>query len=75
MFDIIIKNSLAEDAPNGDITSLSTIPNGTQTKGKFIAKDDGVICGLEIAKRTFELAGGNFTFTSYVNEGDCIKKG
>lgn len=75
LFDTIIKNSLVEDAPNGDITTFATVELGTQISGRFIAKEDGVICGLNIAKRTFELCGGNFVIDFKVSEGDVCKNG
>lgn len=74
-FDSIINMALAEDAPFGDITTLGTVPEDTQVTGKFIAKDNGVICGVDIAERTFEIVGGNFRMTKYFRDGDTVKKG
>ena len=50
-FDSIIKASLEEDAPFGDVTTSCTIAAGTQAKGVFRAKEDGVLCGTGIAER------------------------
>ncbi len=75
MFDKMIIMSLEEDAPNGDITTISTIDPDAVISGKFVAKADGVICGMEIIKRTFELSGGNFDVVENVKDGDRVSKG
>ncbi len=74
-FDSIIFACFDEDMPYGDITTESVISDGTIAEGYFIAKDSGVICGLEIAKRVFELAGGNVELKCLVNDGEWIEKG
>ncbi len=74
-FDSIIFACFDEDMPYGDITTESVISDGTIAEGYFIAKDSGVICGLEIAKRVFELAGGNVELKNLVNDGEWIEKG
>ncbi len=74
-FDDIINMSLREDAPTGDITTLGTINKDKRVEGVFISKDEGVLCGMDIVYRTFELSGGHFEMESYFNDGDLIKKG
>ncbi len=81
IFDDIILGSLKEDAPFGDITTDCTIPDGTVISGRFIAKADGVVCGLPIIMRTFELICGAAAVTDNVNvelkvrEGDDVRRG
>ena len=75
MFDRIIKTSLDEDMPNGDITTAATIPEDAHAEGIFKAKADGIICGVDIIRRTFELCGGNVEVELCVHDGDCIRKG
>lgn len=48
-----IKTALAEDVGWGDITTLSTVPEGTVISGRFVAKSQGVLCGTDIAKAVF----------------------
>ena len=74
-FDSIIFACFDEDMPYGDITTESVISDGTIAEGYFVAKDSGIICGLEIAKRVFELAGGNVELQCLVNDGEWIEKG
>ena len=74
-FDKIINMSLEEDMPNGDITTVATVNADAIAEGEFKAKADGVVCGVEIARRSFELAGGGVEYTPSVKDGDVIKKG
>lgn len=73
--DEIIKNALEEDIGNGDITTLSTIKEETSVKGSFIAKEQGVVCGLHIMTRVFELLDPAVEIELKVKEGDLVEKG
>lgn len=44
---------LAEDIGRGDITTRSTVPEGSLGKGRFLAKEDIVICGIGVAEAVF----------------------
>lgn len=70
-----IKKSYAEDIGTGDITTMSTIPIGTQISGKFIAKESGIICGLDIAKEVFDYADNNIKYKFNFKDGQLVKKG
>ncbi|MBO7148662.1 MAG: carboxylating nicotinate-nucleotide diphosphorylase [Clostridia bacterium] len=73
--DAILKYALEEDIGTGDITTLSTIPETARAFGRYIAKEDGILCGIDVAKRTFELLGAEVEFTVYKKDGDEIKRG
>ena len=73
--DEILKSALEEDVGTGDITTLTTIPNDAVAYGRYIAKESGVICGIDIAERVFELLGGGVEFTKHKNDGDFAEKG
>ena len=74
-FDSIILNSLAEDAPGGDMTTLCTVSESAAAHGYFIAKEAGIIAGTDIAKRVFDLAGDGVETVFFVKEGDKAEKG
>lgn len=74
-FDRIIQMSLDEDMPNGDITTVATVKPDALAEGAFKAKADGVLCGIDIARRTFELSGGGVEFVAHFKDGDFIKSG
>ncbi|MBQ4137778.1 MAG: carboxylating nicotinate-nucleotide diphosphorylase [Clostridia bacterium] len=73
--DAILKYALEEDIGTGDITTLSTIPENARAHGRYIAKEDGVLCGIDVARRTFELLGTEVDFTVYKKDGDEVKRG
>lgn len=70
-----IEMALAEDAGLGDITTLSTIPEGTRISGRFIAKAEGILCGMEIAKAVFEYIDADISLKNNFSDGDEVKKG
>ena len=74
-FDSIILNSLAEDAPGGDMTTLCTVSESAAAHGYFIAKEAGIIAGTDIAKRVFDLVGDGVETVFFVKEGDKAEKG
>ena len=51
--DSFIERTLKEDIGEGDHTSLATIPAKVQATGKLLVKDNGIIAGIEVAKRIF----------------------
>ena len=53
--DKIVLNALEEDMPYGDVTTDNLIPENDVTEAKFIAKADGIIAGMPVAARVFEL--------------------
>ena len=73
--DDIIRRALEEDIGNGDITTVATVSEKTQIEGSFIAKEEGVVCGLPLIKRLFEMLDVAVTLKLVVNEGELVKKG
>jgi len=73
--DDIILNALREDIGTGDITTLSTVPADKVARCRFTAKQAGIICGLEICRRVFELLDADIDFKVLKQDGDKIKVG
>ena len=73
--DSIINTALEEDIHYVDVTTDYLIPEGHTSHAYYIAKDTGVLCGIEIAKRVFELIGGGVTFSECLKDGDKVQKG
>lgn len=69
----IIDQALAEDIGSGDHTTLATIPDGLSGSAKLIAKDNGIICGIEIAKAVFNHVDKQLFVTTFFTDGDLIK--
>ena len=71
----IIDTALSEDLNTGDITTMSTIPVDKIISGKFIAKSEGIICGVDIAKAVFAYIDKDIVLQNNFSDGDIIKKG
>ena len=73
--DEIIRSALNEDSAGGDITTNATIPAALAGKGEFLLKQDGVIAGLNVAERLFQIVDPDIVFTGYVDDGDYVNSG
>ncbi len=73
--DKIVLNALEEDMPYGDVTTDNLIPENDVTEAKFIAKAEGVIAGMPVAARVFELIDSRISIEIFKNDGDKVVKG
>ncbi|MCD8187170.1 MAG: carboxylating nicotinate-nucleotide diphosphorylase [Ruminococcus sp.] len=73
--DNIINTALMEDINYMDAAADNLIPPEHKSSAYYVAKDDGVLCGIEVAKRVFELVGGDVEFKILMNDGARVKKG
>lgn len=73
--DNIITTALNEDINYIDVSADNLIPAGHKSSAYYVAKADGVLCGIEIAKRVFELVGNDVDFRILINDGAKVKKG
>jgi nicotinate-nucleotide pyrophosphorylase (carboxylating) len=74
-FDGIIRAALAEDMPGGDVTSESIIPPSAVSEAVLLAKEAGVLAGLTVARRVFELVDGRVAFQAKAEDGLPLRKG
>ena len=71
----IVRTALAEDlGPDGlDVTSMATIPSDQTDTGDLVARADGVVAGLAVARAVFDLASdGAVAFETTVADGDVV---
>lgn len=73
--DAVIHNALEEDIHYVDVTTDYLLPDGHTSEAYYIAKAEGVVCGLDIAKRVFELVGGGVEFHANLKDGGKVQKG
>lgn len=73
--DEIIKKALEEDINYIDVSADMLIPAEQRNDSYFVAKDEGILCGLDIAMRVFTLLDDTFTFSALKKDGDKIQKG
>jgi len=75
LLDQQIEMWLQEDIGFGDVTGLSTVPEELEGTGILYAKQDGVIAGLDVAKRVFSFVDSGLVFSPKVEEGAFVEKG
>ncbi|MGP1515565.1 MAG: carboxylating nicotinate-nucleotide diphosphorylase [Bacteroidales bacterium] len=72
-----ILNSLEEDIRQGDFSSIACIDENAQRKVKLIAKENGVLCGLDVFCMVFEImdSSKDIFIESFFQDGSHVKKG
>lgn len=73
--DNLIEDALKEDINSWDLATEAVIPKEQESEGLFLAKEDGLICGIEIAKRVFEILEYDGVFEIKKGDGEIVKKG
>ncbi len=73
--DIIIKNAIREDVGDGDHSSLSCIPKSAMGKAKLLVKDDGVLAGVDFAKKVFAYVDDAMEIEIDLEDGAKVKYG
>jgi nicotinate-nucleotide pyrophosphorylase (carboxylating) len=68
-------NALQEDIGTGDITTLCCVPQEETSTAVFRCKQAGVVCGLEVGRRVFELLDSSVRFEPLVPEGTEVQVG
>jgi nicotinate-nucleotide pyrophosphorylase (carboxylating) len=71
----LVKYALSEDVGTGDITSLNTIKSGVNARAVLMAKEAGVIAGLDVARLTFREADPGLKFRPLARDGDAVRAG
>jgi nicotinate-nucleotide pyrophosphorylase (carboxylating) len=71
----LVKYALSEDVGTGDITSLNTIKSGVHARAVIVAKEAGVIAGLDVARLTFHEADAALKFRALAKDGDVVAPG
>lgn len=73
--DDLIKRAISEDINYIDVTTDYLIPDDSVSTARLISKDEGVVAGIEIGMRVFELLDADVTFTIFKKDGEAVKKG
>ncbi len=71
----LIARALEEDLGTGDITTSSVVPANTVVSGKFIAKQQGVVCGLDLVREVFRQLDPEVELRPFIADGDQVEKG
>lgn len=73
--ETIIKNALLEDIQDGDHTSRATISANSTGKAVLLAKEEGIIAGIRVAKKVFAMVDPEIEFTQSIKDGEKIYPG
>ena len=73
--DNLIKTALLEDINYCDVTTDYLIPAEQMGKGKLVAKAEGILCGVEVAARVFELIDSDIKIEILIKDGESVKYG
>lgn len=73
--DEIIAKALREDVGEGDHTSLSTIPTNASGKARLLVKENGVLAGVDIARKVFYQTDDRIVMEQFFQDGSRVKTG
>lgn len=73
--DEYILHALKEDITSEDVTTNAVMPDHTLGEAQLIAKEDGILCGLQVFERVFHLLDEATVFTTSYKDGDTVKRG
>lgn len=75
LIDDLLTLAFAEDVGDGDATTLSTIPATEMGRQQLIVKQEGILAGVEIARKVFEKFDTELKMTVYINDGAHVSTG
>ncbi len=73
--DEIIVSALREDIGEGDHTSLSTIPARALGKARLLVKENGVLAGVDVARKVFFHTDNRIVMSQFIQDGSRVKVG
>tara|TARA_R110001592_G_scaffold6096_1_gene33091 strand:- start:133 stop:966 length:834 start_codon:yes stop_codon:yes gene_type:complete len=73
--DELIEIAIKEDIGDGDHTSLACIPSSSTGKAHLLVKENGIIAGMELAKKIFNRIDQHLIFNPLIVDGSIIKEG
>lgn len=71
----IIRTALREDIGSGDITTLATVAASTTARAELVAKQDFVLCGIDVARQVFAALSADVSFEALKADGCAIEQG
>ena len=71
----LLRGALREDIGTGDITTLSVIDRSRKAHGRYIAKEDGILCGMDIVEEVYHILDESVEITRHFEDGAAIRRG
>ncbi len=75
LIDDLLTLAFAEDVGDGDHTTLSTIPEDEMGRQHLLVKEEGILAGVEMARRVFAKFDPDLKMTVFINDGAHVKPG
>lgn len=73
--DDLIKNAIMEDINYIDVATDYLLDENHISESYFVAKAEGILCGIDVAMRVFELLDNTFEYTLHKHDGDKVQNG
>lgn len=70
----LVRIALAEDVGSGDVTTAATIPEGSRGRATVVARQGGVVAGLDVAREAYQAADSAIDVSSPFQDGDSVHK-
>lgn len=70
-----IKNALYEDVRDGDHSALACVPENATGIAKLLVKDNGIIAGIDVAKKICEVFDSKLKIITFSEDGNSVQKG
>ena len=71
----IVRQALAEDVGRGDVTTASIVPPGARGRARLVAREAGVVAGLEAARATWRALSPRVVFRARIRDGQTARRG
>lgn len=71
----LIALAFAEDIGDGDHTTLCSIPDTAIGRSRLLVKEEGILAGVEVAKKVFRKFDSDLRVEVFINDGVCVKSG
>ncbi|MCC6731317.1 MAG: carboxylating nicotinate-nucleotide diphosphorylase [Chthonomonadales bacterium] len=72
---LVARRALAEDVGTGDVTTTATVPADARGVGVIVARQEGIVAGLDVAAAVFRRVDGRLRFSASVRDGDRASPG
>lgn len=75
LIDELLDLAFAEDVGDGDHTTLSTIPADARGKSRLLIKEEGILSGVEVARKVLAKVDPDLKMEVFMHDGDRVKPG
>ncbi|MCM1505462.1 MAG: carboxylating nicotinate-nucleotide diphosphorylase [Muribaculum sp.] len=75
LIDDLLNLAFAEDVGDGDHTTLSTIPASAKGRSKLLVKEEGIIAGVDVAKKILHKVDPTLEIEVFIEDGSHVKPG